>query len=236
MDGPRRPHEEFGRMKKSNRIMLLGGVVGVILTAVSPVFAGGGKGAMWLDADTNKDGSIDRAEFDALRGTHFAAFDANSDGLLTAEEFKAAREKRRAEMKSHAGQNGDVSRHGEGMLKRIDTSGDGRVTADEWQASSLQRFVRLDADGDGAISAEEMSVRHGKGMDGDAAGGHRMKMGHGGMLDRADSDGDGQISRAEWDAAGTDMFARMDQNGDGKIAVDELPHKRKKDGNTPILP
>lgn len=222
-------------MKKSNRIMLLGGVIGLVLTAVSPVFAGGGKGAMWLDADTNKDGSIDRAEFDALRSTHFAAFDADSDGLLTAEEFKAAHEKRRAEMKAKMGKDGDGPRHGEGMLQRIDTSGDGRVTADEWQANSLQRFVRLDANGDGAVTIEEMTAHHGKGMHGTGKpDGQRLMKGHDGMMDQADSNGDGQLSKSEWDAAGTEMFARLDMNSDGRIAADEFPHQRKKDGEAPL--
>ena len=57
-------------MKNSNRLMLLGGVVGAILTAVSPVVAqapkGMWQGGMWQAMDANQDGSIDRAEFDRI--------------------------------------------------------------------------------------------------------------------------------------------------------------------------
>ena len=46
--------------------------------------------------------------------------------------------------------------------------------------------------------------------------------GGGGMMMRADTDGDGMISRAEFMAQADARFARMDKNGDGVITADEM--------------
>lgn len=214
-------------MKNSNRLMLLGGVVGVILTAVSPVVAQSPRG-MWQTMDANQDGNIDRAEFDAMRTARFTEMDGNGDAIVSAEEMMAMHEKRRAEMAAKHDGMKDGEGHGARMFERMDTTGDGRVTADEWQASSLKRFVRLDSNGDGAVTAEEMAAFHG------GKGGHMGKGRHGG---KADLNDDGQITSAEWQQAGDAMFARLDENGDGKIAGDELPqHQRKHGDDAPAQP
>ena len=44
----------------------------------------------------------------------------------------------------------------------------------------------------------------------------------GGMMMRADTNGDGSISRAEFTAQAEARFARMDKNGDGFITADEM--------------
>ena len=48
------------------------------------------------------------------------------------------------------------------------------------------------------------------------------RMGGGGMMQRADTNGDGSISRAEFIAQSDQRFARLDKNGDGKLTADEL--------------
>ena len=47
--------------------------------------------------------------------------------------------------------------------------------------------------------------------------------GGGGMFRMADADGDGVVTRAEYQAAVDARFARMDANGDGVLASDERP-------------
>ncbi|QYU70887.1 EF-hand domain-containing protein [Leptolyngbya sp. 15MV] len=42
-----------------------------------------------------------------------------------------------------------------------------------------------------------------------------------GMLRQADTNGDGAISRAEFEAAAAQRFARMDTNGDGTVSTEE---------------
>lgn len=229
-------------MKNSNRLMLLGGVVGLMLTAIPPLFADMG---MWPDADANKDGSIDRTEFDAERAVHFKKIDSNGDGFVAADEMKAVHDQHRAKMEARRG---EMSAK---FLKRIDTSGDGKVTAAEWQADSLKRFVELDGNGDGAVTADELQKMHMRpdrklgfmhdGKPGDMAEGGGMP--HGGFkggLARFDTDKDGKVSEAEWDAMGDKMFARLDDNNDGKISAEEMPHHRMggqpRDGEPPVLP
>ena len=60
---------------------------------------GGHMGHM-MQADTNGDKSISRAEFDAAMQARFAKADANNDGSITAAEQKAAREAMRSEHKT----------------------------------------------------------------------------------------------------------------------------------------
>ncbi|GAA0330077.1 hypothetical protein GCM10009087_45340 [Sphingomonas oligophenolica] len=46
--------------------------------------------------------------------------------------------------------------------------------------------------------------------------------GRGGMMMRADTNGDGKISQAEFTAMMDQRFARLDKNGDGFITADEV--------------
>ena len=48
------------------------------------------------------------------------------------------------------------------------------------------------------------------------------------MFKEADANGDGAISRAEFDAVHVKRFKEMDANGDGKITRDEMNAARKK--------
>lgn len=65
---------------------------------------GGGMGGAMMflrGADTNHDGKITRAEYDASVKMHFDGMDTNHDGQLSKDERKAAHEKMRAEMQAH---------------------------------------------------------------------------------------------------------------------------------------
>ena len=52
--------------------------------------------AMGKMADTNNDGAVSRAEFDAGVAKHFAMVDTNNDGTIVKAERQAARQKMRA--------------------------------------------------------------------------------------------------------------------------------------------
>nr|WP_298686447.1 hypothetical protein [uncultured Dongia sp.] len=211
-------------MKKSNRLMLLTGVVGLMLTAAAPLYADMGHGPK---ADANKDGTIDRAEFDAERAANFTTLDANADGFVSEDEMKAFHEAHRAEME---GKQGEMSAK---FFKRFDADSDGKVTAAEWPKEGRMTLADVDVNGDGAVTADEFGKMH-KPRDGKKAEG-----GKDGFA-RLDTDKDGKVSAAEWNALGDKMFARMDENKDGKIAKDEMPKPRKRDkmpdDETPILP
>jgi len=91
-------------------------------------------------------------------------------------------------------------------------------------------FDRLDLNRDNVITSVEIeaaaaAMRASMGA-GPATGGGQGGPG-GGMMARmfsqADTDGDGQISRAEMRAETTRRFHEMDKNGDGVLSADERP-------------
>lgn len=43
-------------------------------------------------------------------------------------------------------------------FQKMDTNGDGVVTADEHAAMAAQRFTKMDADGDGKVTRDEMKA------------------------------------------------------------------------------
>jgi len=47
----------------------------------------------------------------------------------------------------------------------------------------------------------------------------------GGHMAKADTDGDGAVSKAEFLAVAEQRFASMDKNGDGKLTPDERPKR-----------
>lgn len=210
-------------MKNSNRLMLLGGVVGLMLTAVPPVFADNG---IWPSADSNKDGRVDRAEFDSERAAHFKTVDTNGDGFLSADEMTAFHDAQRAKMESKQGDMGAK------FLKRFDADGDGKVSEAEWPKKGRMTFADADGNKDGTVTADELAKMRpphdGKQKDGKD------------RFTRLDTDKDGKVSVAEWNALGDKMFARLDDNSDGAITKDELPKRRGGDapaeGQPPVAP
>ena len=80
---------------------------------------------------------------------------------------------------------------------------------------------------EGVLSREEFAAGqgmrgHGKGKD-DMDGSRRGQMrDHAGkMKERADTNGDGSVSKAEFDAAHMAMFDKADANGDGTVTNEE---------------
>ena len=46
-----------------------------------------------------------------------------------------------------------------GMMQRVDTDGDGRITLEEFKAPQERQFAMLDANGDGVIDKDEFGAR-----------------------------------------------------------------------------
>lgn len=131
---------------------------------------------------------------------------------------------------------------GHGMFDRADADKDGFVTKQEFAASRDVMFQGMDADKDGNLTLDEMEKaraawhqKMGKpaGQQGQAQpDGQPQSQAQPGkrqhrFMERVDTDKNGVISVAEFNAAGDRMFTRLDDNGDGKIAKDEVPQRRK---------
>jgi Ca2+-binding EF-hand superfamily protein len=85
-------------------------------------------------------------------GGLFARADTNKDGVITQAEFDAFGEQIKTRME-HAG----MMRGGVGtrLFETADTNKDGRVSLAEMQQAALARFDRFDLNHDGTISPEE---------------------------------------------------------------------------------
>ena len=106
---------------------------------------------MMKSIDTDGDGTISKAEADAL----FNKIDTNHDGKLDKSEMaayrKSAWEQRRAEMKAEF----------ESKFKAADKNNDGALTRDEFKAAfprMADRFDKLDANHDGKVTMAEIQT------------------------------------------------------------------------------
>lgn len=135
--------------------------------------------------DTNRDGSVTKAEADAARSAlraqlterrqerredrreqAFERLDSNRDGAISRAEWDAHAAQRQQRIAAHD-REGDGRRdgrrfHGGGMhslgghmFEMADANKDGRVTLQEAQAAALRHFDMADANRDGQITPDE---------------------------------------------------------------------------------
>lgn len=117
--------------------------------------------------DGDGDGKIGVEEFVAQRREAFAGIDADKDGAVDKAEFDAAFEKFRSRMGARFGDGHPKyaerprrwrKRRGYSMEQRLDLNRDGKVTRAEFDTLGRMIFLRLDSDGDGAVSRKEMRM------------------------------------------------------------------------------
>ena len=104
--------------------------------------------------DTNHDGVISRAEYQAWVDSRFAKLDTNGDGSVDASEIAASPAV--AER---------VQKRAEGFVKRYDQSGTGKVSKADFEAKEMSRFDRLSG-GTDTLTEQQLAAQHGAFMHG----------------------------------------------------------------------
>ncbi len=138
--------------------------------------------------------------------------DTNKDGKVTKEEFTTRQD---------------------ALFTEIDADKDGSITPKEmrdyrktkmeaWREAN-PRPEKENAKADGDKAGKHEGKRHEARADGKGWGKGKGRMN--GMFAMADTDGNGQISKAEFTAAGDKMFTRLDKNNDGTISIDDMPDR-----------
>ncbi len=149
-----------------------------------PRHAGRMSGGPIMQADTDRDGVLTRAEVVAQAEAQFARLDADGDGIVTAAERQAAREAMRDRREARMAARGKTlpparagmadGRKGQ-MMRGRRGGGDGVLTRAEFIDRAGQRFDRMDANHDGRLDASERpdrrAMRHGRGHRMDRPGG-----------------------------------------------------------------
>ena len=101
--------------------------------------------------DTNKDGAVDRAEWQAGQEARFRSLDSDRDGRLTQEELFA-----RTPAQGNSVLTGDrQAQRQTAYFQLLDADRDGTVTLAEFLAQAERNFARCDVDGNGRIDVAE---------------------------------------------------------------------------------
>lgn len=137
----------------------------------------------WASLDTNQDGAIDRAEAAAMPrlAERFDTLDKNKDGRLAQEEMPRRGDGKHGKRGERGGQHA--------MMARLDTDRDGRISLAEatvGEGKSAERFAKMDVNSDGFVDRADHQLR--------------AKQRNDAWFASTDTDNNGQLSRAEYDA------------------------------------
>lgn len=193
--------------------------------------------------DTDGDGRVTRAEYEAARQARFALTDENGDGEITAEEY-VEEYAVRLDREVAASREGHI-RQTNTRFSSLDRDKDGFISRAEWDASSNGMFTRLDTNKDGKVSSADPKPTFERRRPANAEGnaearpqrdaaqaqrrGPRTRTGFSmptthsleGFLRIYAVDGADEVTREQFDAARAAAFAATDTNGDGKLDKDE---------------
>ncbi|WP_420143924.1 EF-hand domain-containing protein [Sphingobium sp.] len=161
--------------------------------------AGAPRGGMMMQADTNKDGKISKAELTAALEARFAKMDVDKDGQLTSKDRDIRRQQRLDQ-----------------RFATLDADKNGQISKAEFAAGHQARADRR----------AEAGKPEGRGWGRHHRGprGGMMQGGRGGF---GDANKDGTMTKAEFMARPLAMFDRADANKDGFVTADEMKAARQ---------
>lgn len=119
----------------------------VVMAASTAQAASRTPGAALDKADANHDGYITRDEFKASRAAQFARLDRNDDGVVSLSEFPRLAKSNRSRAQAL-----------KAVISHADRDGDGRVTRAEFVDGPAPLFDRADGDHDGRLSRDEVTA------------------------------------------------------------------------------
>lgn len=152
----------------------------------------------YAEIDADGDGLVREDEYFAFGRRQFTAFDANGDGRVTPAEFRAASESA-----------GDRSQDGgRDMFAALDRDGDGYIAVAELEESRALAFSQLDANEDGVLTVDEFT------RSGRADAPERFRT--------LDANGDNRVTEAEYRALARVIVQRADTDGDGRVSRQEF--------------
>ena len=185
--------------------------------------------AWFAQADTDHDGSLTQAEFNADFLRFFDRLDANHDGVIDGFEISDYETKIAPEV---------VSRMDRGDEEEAEGAQQGRGGGGGFPGGGgggRRGGGRHGGGGGGGQGGGQGGGAQAGGAPGGGRGG-RAAGGDGAAsysilnlpepVSGADSDVDGRVSRAEWLAAAKTRFRILDKNADGKLTLAELPLSR----------
>jgi hypothetical protein len=95
-----------------------------------------------------------------------------------------------------------------------DANSDGKITRDEFRGARAKTFGKLDRNSDGFVDEKDKPRRlRARQQDDERMAALRKEL---------DTDGDGRVSRAEFDSGPMPAFERADANKDGELDADEI--------------
>lgn len=119
-------------------------------------------GERFKAADSNKDGALSRAEWDAAQRANdpFTRMDSNKDGKVTEAEMQAFGDMMRAERGGRKGGRGEGRGDPAAFFAAADGNKDGALSSAEWQAAGRkpEGMARIDSDKDGTVSRTEFDT------------------------------------------------------------------------------
>lgn len=161
-------------------------------------------------ADADKDGKVTKAEADAGFAKVFDTIDTDKNGAVTPGEFRTHAQARMEEFRKN---NPPPADDKERAMMEDGTNGDRRGPPRDGEGPRGWMHNAERGEGRGWFG-------HGKGKDDEA---RPMRASF--MLRHVDTDENGQVSRDEAKAFGDGIFARLDENKDGVISIDDLPDR-----------
>jgi Ca2+-binding EF-hand superfamily protein len=129
------------------RIHVIVGVLSVLSAGAALSQGREGPGAMFDRADGNADGVVSRDEFIAARAEQFAGRDRNGDGFIDG-----------ADLGERAAARPRISQAMNALVTQFDADKDGKVGKDEFVSGGMKLFDRADADKSGSLDAKELDA------------------------------------------------------------------------------